>query len=277
MKVGFFTLLARSLAGKTPTLLDELWEHLINNILTPEYKTYTNIDVSSDSLVTVPMIFFGGLVALLVFVSVGIFTKRVLGRLVRRLIKNNASTPDSAMTLAELGLEDRKAIRLFLNRYSLSRAVRCREEDEYYGVEYVPEANTDYYPEKKDSDAEETSSDGEEERSDKAPLENEEAETSESCDDTCAAERRISDAFAISQATPRSARYRRDPDKDHFYVAEKQRYRMARRYDTKGTNPMMILFTAVIYVVLGLLFIKVLPHLLTVIDGAISAAKSVGR
>jgi hypothetical protein len=243
------------MAGK-PSLLEELWDHLINEILTPSYKTYTNIDIGGDSIVTVPMIFFGGLIALLIFVSVGIFNKRVLGRLVRRLIKNNASTPDSAKTLAELELDDRKAIRLFLNRYALSRAVRCREEDEYYGVEYVPEENTDYYPEKK-AEAQESEA---------------ETENAEVTDTVAPEPEKKPDAFAISQATPYSKRYKRDADKDHFYVAERQRYRMSMRYDTKGTNPMMILFAAIIYVVLGILFIKILPHLLTVVDGAISAA-----
>ena len=255
----FFTARTISMATGAPSLFEELWDHLINEILTPSYKTYTTIDIDTNSVVTVPMIFFGGLIALLAFVSVGIFNKRVLGRLVRRLIKNNASTPDSAKTLAELGLEDRKAIRLFLNRYALSRAVRCREEDEYYGVEYVPEENTDYYPEKKNTEA---ASDDE-----MADATSDQVETAE---ETAPPERKP-DAFAISQATPSAKRYKRDADKDHFYVAERQRYRMSTRYDTKGTNPMMILFAAIIYVVLGILFIKLLPHLLTVIDGAIGA------
>ena len=63
-----------------------------------------------------------------------IFTKRVLGRFVRRLIRNEAFDPDSAKTAEEIGLGKSIWHRLFINRMILAKAVRCREEDEHYKI-----------------------------------------------------------------------------------------------------------------------------------------------
>ena len=149
-----------------------------------------------------------------------IFIKRTLGRLVRRLIKSEALSADSAKTLDELGLTKSRAIRLFINKTTLSKAVRCREEDEFYGI---------------------------------GKLEGKE------------------DAYKEYLRTPKKLRYKRDPQKDHFYIPEEQKHRAAVRFDKKGTNPISILILAVVYIVIALIIVKILPALASFADGAIGA------
>lgn len=272
-------------SAEETSLLKELWDYIINKVLTPEYKSYENIQIDPEAFISPPMIFFAIFIALMVFVSVSIFTRRVLGRLVRRLIRNGATSPDTAKTFSELGLENSVAIMLFINRYNLSKAVRCSEEDDYYGIKYVPEQKEDYYPEKKVADeAADDRADGTESADNTETIDNTEAidntETADRADgtestDATKGESRKLDTFSVAQSTPLSKRYKRDPSKDHFYIREEDRYRLSIRYDSKGSNPMLLLVTAVGYVVLGILFIKLLPSLLTFVDAAISAYKNI--
>lgn len=266
-------------SAEETSLLKELWDYIINKVLTPEYKSYENIQIDPEAFISPPMIFFAIFIALMVFVSVSIFTRRVLGRLVRRLIRNGATSPDTAKTFSELGLENSVAIMLFINRYNLSKAVRCSEEDDYYGIKYVPEQKEDYYPEKKVADeAADDRADETESADNTEAIDNTEtadrADGTESTDATKGESRKL-DTFSVAQSTPLSKRYKRDPSKDHFYIREEDRYRLSIRYDSKGSNPMLLLVTAVGYVVLGILFIKLLPSLLTFVDAAISAYKNI--
>ncbi len=131
-KFLFFKNLAST--SKEPTLIEELWEYFSKKYLTPNYGSYENIEIDQSSLTTTAMVIVAGFIAVMVGASVFIFTKRVLGRLVRRLIKNDAVSHESAKTLDELELGKSLAVRLFINGTTLSKAVRCREEDEFYGI-----------------------------------------------------------------------------------------------------------------------------------------------
>ena len=225
-----------------PTLLEELVDYIVGKYLTPNFGAYeyTNIKVDTDPLVSPAMIFVGAFIAIMAGAAIMIFNRRVLGRMVRRLIKNDALSPDRAKTLDELELSDNRAIKLFLNRMTLSKAVRCVEEDAYYGVEYVPYVPEDYS--------------GNEEGSEVAAVED-----------------KSRDVYAISINTPRKLRYKRDPLKDHFYIPERKKYHASVRFDVKGTNPLSLLILAAVYILLGLIFIQIFPSLLKAIDTAIGA------
>ena len=71
--------------------------------------------------------------------------------------------------------------------------------------------------------------------------------------------------------TPRKLRYKRDPKKDHFYIPERKKYQASVRFDVKGTNPLSLIVLGVVYIVLGLIFIRIFPSLLKAIDTAMSA------
>ena len=221
----FFTALAST--SKEPTLIEELWEYFSSKYLTPNYGVYENINVSEDALVNTAMVILAGFIAVMVGASVMIFTKRVLGRLVRRLIKNEATSRESAKTLEELKLDKSLAISLFINQTTLSKAVRCREEDEFYGVD---------------------DSEGEDKK----------------------------DAYKIAAVTPAKLRYKRDPQKDHFYIPEEKKHHLSVRFTKKGTNPLSLLILAVIYIVLALVIVKLLPSLVSIADGAMGSFKGNG-
>lgn len=231
--------------AEEPTLVEELVDYFVTKYLTPNFGAYeyTNIKVDTDPLVTPAMIFVGAFIAVMAGAAAVIFNRRVLGRLVRRLIRNDALTPDKAKTLDELALSDNRIIKFFLNRTTLAKAVRCVEEDEFYGLKYVPYIHEDY-----------------------SGTKSEEVEENER-------EARKNDAYTVSINTPRKLRYKRDPGKDHFYIPERKKYHASVRFDIKGTNPLSLLILAAVYIVLGLIFIRILPSLLKVIDTAIGAFK----
>ena len=87
----------------------------------------------------------------------------------------------------------------------------------------------------------------------------------------CSAEAKKNDAYAVSINTPRKLRYKRDPKKDHFYIPERKKYHASVRFDVKGTNPLSLIILGVVYIVLGLIFIRIFPSLLKAIDTAMSA------
>ena len=235
--------IALASSSEEPTLFEELLDYIVTKYLTPNYAAYeyTNIEINSDPLVTPAMIFFGAFLAIRAGSAIVIFNRRVLGRLVRRLIRNDALTPEKAKTLEELGLSDSRAIKLFLNLMTLSKAVRCVEEDEYYGLKYIPYTPEDY-----------------------SGTESEESEAER-------IEAKKNDAYAVSINTPRKLRYKRDPKKDHFYIPERKKYHASVRFDVKGTNPLSLIILGVVYIVLGLIFIRIFPSLLKAIDTAMSA------
>ena len=237
--------IALASSSEEPTVIEELIDYIVTKYLTPNFGAYeyTNINVDTDPLVTPAMIFVGAFIAVMAGAAAVIFNRRVLGRLVRRLIKNDALTPDKAKTLDELGLSDSRIIKFFLNGTTLSKAVRCVEEDEYYGLKYVPYIHEDY-----------------------SGTKSEDVEENER-------EARKNDAYTVSINTPRKLRYKRDPGKDHFYIPERKKYHASVRFDIKGTNPLSLLILAAVYIVLGLIFIRIFPSLLKAIDTAIGAFK----
>ena len=237
--------IALASSSEEPTLIEELVDYIVTKYLTPNFGAYeyTNVNVNTDAVVTPAMIFIGAFIAVMAGAAAVIFNRRVLGRLVRRLIRQDALTPDKAKTFEELGLSDNRIIKLFINRMTLSKAVRCVEEDEHYGLKYVPYIHEDY-----------------------SGTKSEEVEESER-------EARRNDAYTVSINTPRKLRYKRDPAKDHFYIPERKKYHASVRFDIKGTNPLSLLILAAVYIILGLIFIRILPSLMKAIDTAISAFK----
>lgn len=235
-----------------PTLLEELVDYIVNTYLTPKFSEYSyeNLNLAQDGIISPAMIFVGGLIAVLLGAAAIIFNKRVLGRLVRRLLKNDALSPDRAKTFSELGFDndkafDSRAIRFFINRMTLLKEVRCVEEDAYYGIEYVPVPPVDYSGKEDGEEPSDAEKNGDRSR----------------------------DVYAIAMNTPKKLRYKRDPSKDHFYIPEHKRYHAAVRFDSKGTNPLSLIVLAVVYIVIGLVVIKVLPSVLKAVDTAISAYK----
>ena len=287
------------LASSEKSLFEEFWEAVIYQYLTPKYGNYANITIDRDPIVTPAMIFFGFFIAIMVACAVTIFNRRTLGRPVRLLLKHDAIGRRNAKTMSELGLEKTGVLKYFINRLTLAKAIRCVEEDEFYGIpedandpseDSVPPVSVDDAAVSEDSvppvscdtpslSEDDVTGNGEEtqvklSRSEyKKKLKREKRAESRRLSDAKIDEirSRHSNAYYVGQASAK--KYKRNIDTDHFYIEDGMQYRARIRFSTKGANPVMLLFVAVGYVVIGLLIIKFLPDILGFVDSTISGIK----
>ena len=88
--------------------------------------------MEASSLVSFRNIVFAFFIGINIAAIMAIFDKRVLGDFARKLIREEALSPETAMTLSELGYYKNTAIRSSLRSgYTLRRVVRCVEEEQY--------------------------------------------------------------------------------------------------------------------------------------------------
>ena len=254
------------------------------------------------------MIFVAVFLAVMTASIIMIFNKRTLGRAVRRLMSRGAVGYENAKTMEEIELSNSLSIRLFINRYTLMRAVRCREEDDFYGIDpkdapklesSIGIENTDVikvplWRRGRDAAKTKTTEEPCDTRvSDNNDVEAEAAETTDISKETlkCDVENTashqeapdvISDGLNINNNTneadePRfrtayeaslvsKKKYRRNFEKDHFYVLEAETHKLRIKFDTKGTNPLGLLFVALFVIAAGLLIIRFLPWILERFD-----------
>lgn len=112
-------------------LIKELWQYFYDTYLNPsEYYEYLNL--YSNDVVRIRIIIFGICMGLMLAAFGAVFNKRVLGDIVRKILKAEAFSPDSALTLEELGLVKKPIARFAVRKStSLRRVVKCREEQEF--------------------------------------------------------------------------------------------------------------------------------------------------
>lgn len=104
------------------------WETLSDRIFMDQ--SYENLN--ENSLFSVPLIVIGIFVGVAIALIVNVFTKRVLGEMVRKLLAEEVTSEASAKTLEELGLGKNPFLRHAVKgNVSLRRVVYCREEEEF--------------------------------------------------------------------------------------------------------------------------------------------------
>lgn len=114
------------------SLISELWEYLKDKYFTPHYGDYEHIQVGTSSMVSFSMIVVAFFIGINIAAFIAVFDKRVLGEFARKLIYEDALTPQTAKTLSELGFYKNTAVRSNLRSGStLKKVVRCVEEEEY--------------------------------------------------------------------------------------------------------------------------------------------------
>lgn len=256
------------LASSEKSLLEELWEYIIETYLTPKYGVYTNITVDRDPLVSPAAIFFAIFFALMAACAVTIFNRRTLGRPVRLLLKHDAIGRKNAKTFAELGLDKPGVLKYFINRLTLSKAIRCVEEDEFYGI---PEEYDEEEPEKEE-DPDETHATHDYCRSQlKEILREEKRESKRRLSEEKVKEIGTRSRNAHYIAAAAKEKYKRNIETDRFYIEDGMQYRAEIRFSAKGSNPVMLLAIAVGYIIVGVLFIRFLPDMLSFADKAMNS------
>ncbi len=130
MKIG---MLMAFFAAKIQNLaLADLWTAL-RDLFTIDESQYENLWKGSGGSISVVGVIVGLCVGITLACIGAVFNKQVLGRFVRRLLKENCLSPEDAKTLAELRYADKLWIRRAVkNDPSLRRVVRCREEERFY-------------------------------------------------------------------------------------------------------------------------------------------------
>jgi len=265
------------LASTEKSLIEELWEYFAEKYLTPQYGYYQNITVDRNPLVSPAAIFLAIFFAIMAACVITIFNRRTLGRPVRYLLKHDAVGKENAKTFDELGLKKTWIIRLFINRLTLSKAIRCVEEDEFYGIGKDTTEPENAQPSESSgsdlcrSDCERVYE--EEKKKDKKLLRKEKREEKNRLSNEKIQEisSRSKNAHYIAAAS--KAKYKRKIDTDRFYIEDGMQYRAKVRFSLKGTNPMLLLAVAVGYIIIGVLFIKFLPDMLAFADSALSNFK----
>lgn len=274
-------------------LWQELWEYILEKYLTPKYGVYQNIEINTFSAITPAMIFFAIFFAIMTACAITIFNRRTLGRPVRLLLKHDAVGRKNAKTLEEIGMKKPGVIKFFINRFTLSKAIRCVEEDEFYGIpededieaaseneSAAVEAVTESDYEAETASVNDGSADEEPaparalSRSEyKKKLKREKREEAKRLSDAKVDEinSRSKNAYYVAAAS--RIKYKRRAGSDRFYIQEGMQYRAAIRFSSKGSNPVILVFVAVGYIIIGLLVIKFLPDMLRMIDGAIGNFK----
>ena len=268
MTVGSF------LASSEKSVFVELWEYILANYLTPKYKVYMNINIDPDPNITPAMIFFALFIGIMTACIVTIFNRRTLGRPVRLLLKNGAVGRKNAKTFDEIGMKKSFIMKFFINRLTLSKAIRCVEEDEFYGIpeEEDEQEEVEYKNIMSDENSGADESDlspGERRRK----MKREKRESTKYLSGAKMDEigSRSKNAYYVGAAS--KVKYKRRIESDRFYIDKGMQYRAAIRFSSKGTNPILLLVVAVIYIVIGLLIIRFLPDFLKLADVTISSFK----
>ena len=255
------------LAISEKSVLVELWEYILENYLTPKYGNYVNISIDPDPAITPAMLFFAIFIAIMAACAMTVFNRRTLGRPVRALLKNDAVGRENAKTFDELGLKKSRLMKLFINRLTLMKAIRCVEEDEFYGIEAEEESDGEEREAEADSDGDLSFKEY------KKKMKREKREASRHLSRAKLEEIGSRSRSAYYVGASSRVKYKRNIETDRFYIEKDMQYRAAVRFSSKGSNPIMLLFIAIGYVIVGVLVIKFVPYLLKFIDGTIGSFK----
>lgn len=112
-------------------LWKELWlyfyeSYYVNNVY------YGNLGMDTSDMIAVKNLILGLFIGIALASFAVVYNKRVLGGFVRKLLRAEAFSPDSALTLSELGAKKNPFIRHAVRKsVSLRRVVRCPEEEEF--------------------------------------------------------------------------------------------------------------------------------------------------
>lgn len=114
------------------TFLEDVWNYLYDVYLRVD-GNYNNLGLEKMPLLSLRITVLGIFVGMIAGCIAMVYHKQVIGGIVRQLIAKGCSTPESAMTAAELGYIKNPLAKNALERsVSLHRVVRCVEEEQFY-------------------------------------------------------------------------------------------------------------------------------------------------
>ena len=119
-------------AAAEKSFLAQLWSDFIESFVTNEvYYPYLGLEGGS-SLFSVKLMILGLFVGLSLASFGALYDKRVLGETVRAILRKEAYTPETAVTLSEIGYERNSIVRHSVRKsVTLRRVVHCVEEEKF--------------------------------------------------------------------------------------------------------------------------------------------------
>jgi len=115
------------------SLIEELWEYFNETYFSPDMPYLENISFGSGTLISMQTIILGITIGIIVASASSIYSKRYIGEFVRKVIYEECFDARSAKTLYDLGYLKSPGVRNAIKSYgSLSRWIRCVEEDEFF-------------------------------------------------------------------------------------------------------------------------------------------------
>ena len=119
--------------AKEQTLFEELWKYFVDKYFSIDLPYLENFSIKSGGLVSIRGIIIGIAVGIVIAAACTVYNKRYIGSFVRRVISCRCFDAASAKTLDELGYLKSAGVRgVIKSGGSLSRWVRCVEEDEFF-------------------------------------------------------------------------------------------------------------------------------------------------
>lgn len=202
----------------------EILTYLENTYFSINLNSYQNFSVSDSAGMTLRNIILGFAIGIIIAAGMIVHTRKGVGGFVRTLLRNDCTSPEKAKTLSELGYFQNPSIRRELKRrVTLSKLVRCKEEDEALGAASF----TNETDENKDAT--------------EVPVKEAEDTTNEKAEEKT--------PFALDVSTM------------HFYIPEDLRYRAEIRFERRGSTWGFFAIVTALTVVAAALLCVFLPDL----------------
>ena len=113
------------------SLICEFFTYLEEKYFSVSLGSYENFSVSASTGANMRNIILGLAIGLIIASAIMAYTKSRLGGFVRKLLRENCTSPENAKTLLELGYFQDPSIRRELKKgVSLSKLVKCKEREE---------------------------------------------------------------------------------------------------------------------------------------------------
>ena len=219
-----------------------VWERF-TEFFSPELGAYDNFNVNEGSFVSVKYIIIGLFFGIIFAAISAFYNRRVLGKFIRALIKADATSPEKAKTLAELGFDKNGFVRTSLrNGCTLKNSTSCVEFDEF--LRKMAEEN--------EQNAQNTgAADG--------------TGTDESAE--------TATARKIDRRVLRDRDFIPDLATAHFYIPEDKKYSTEIKFEEKGTNVLTLILAiafAIVFVGAAVMFF---PDVLRLFDNFLNIIK----
>ena len=133
---GFFDTFICNLskdASAEPSLIKELWTYLSEKYFTLDLGQYENLGLAGNNggLINLSWAIIALCLGMVIAAVLAVYEMRGLGEFVRKLLLEECYTPESAMTLSQLGYHKNAAVRGALRGGSLSKVVKCAQKEAY--------------------------------------------------------------------------------------------------------------------------------------------------